>query len=226
MLSTQEWAIVWLSIQVAGASLLLLAIPGIVLGWLLARHQFPGKTALDVLVHLPLVLPPVVTGYVLLLVLGRGSTFGNWLHSIGVEFAFNWKGAAIAAAVMALPLLVRSVRLGIEMTDRRYEDVAATLGASPFKILMTVTFPLAIPGIIVGLMLAFARSLGEFGATITLAGNIPGQSQTIPVAIWSLSQSAHGDGPALRLVVISIILSVIALACSEWLNRRWKRGRL
>jgi molybdate transport system permease protein len=178
---------------------------------------------LDVLVHLPLVLPPVVTGYLLLILLGRSSVIGGWLHQLGFDIVLTWKGAALAAAVMALPLLVRSVRLAIEMTDQRYEAVAATLGASPFRIFMTVTLPLAIPGIIVGLMLAFARSLGEFGATITLAGNIPGESRTLPVAIWSLTQSAQGDASAMRLVVISIALSLLALGASEWLSRRWRR---
>lgn len=223
MLSTEEWAIVWLSIQVAGASLTLLLIPGLALGWLLSRRTFPGKTLLDVLVHLPLVLPPVVTGYLLLLVFGKRGVVGAWLHDLGLDIAFTWKGAALAAAVMALPLLVRSVRLGFDLADRRLEDAARTLGAAPARVFLTVTLPLAAPALVAGLVLAFARSLGEFGATITLAGNIPGESRTLPVAIWSLTQTPAGDAPAMRLVVVSLVLSLLALAGSEWLHRRWRR---
>lgn len=223
MLSTEEWSILWLSVQVAGTSLALLLIPGIALGWVLSRCRFPGKTLLDVLVHLPLVLPPVVTGYLLLLLFGRRGMVGGWLHDLGFDIAFTWKGAALAAAVMALPLLVRSVRLGFDLADRRLEEAARTLGAAPARVFLSVTLPLAAPAIIAGLVLAFARSLGEFGATITLAGNIPGESRTLPVAIWSLTQTPDGDAPALRLVIISLVLSVIALVGSEWLHRRWRR---
>ena len=223
-MTPDEWSIIALSIQVALGSLALLAIPGIALGWILARCSFPGRTLLDVVVHLPLVLPPVVTGYLLLLLLGRRGLIGGWLHDLGIDIAFTWKGAAIAAAAMSLPLLVRAVRLAIEMTDRRLEDAARTLGASPLRVVLTITLPLAIPGIIAGLVLAFARSLGEFGATITLAGNIPGESRTLPVAIYSLTQTPDGDTAALRLVVISLLLSLVALAGSEWLSRRWGRA--
>ena len=222
MLSAEEWSILWLSLQVAGTSLLLL-VPGIALGWLLSHRRFPGKTLLDVLVHLPLVLPPVVTGYLLLLLFGRRGVVGAWLHDLGVDIAFTWKGAALAAAVMALPLLVRAVRLGFDLTDRRLEDAARTLGASPWRVFLTVTLPLAAPALVAGLVLAFARSLGEFGATITLAGNIPGESRTLPVAIWGLTQTPDGDAPAMRLVVVSLVLSLVALAGSEWLHRRWRR---
>lgn len=224
MLSPEEWSILWLSVQVAGASLGLLLIPGIALGWVLSRCTFPGKTLLDVLVHLPLVLPPVVTGYLLLLLFGRRGVLGAWLHDLGLTIAFTWKGAALAAAVMALPLLVRSVRLGLDLADRRLEDAARTLGASPLRVFLTVTLPLAAPAILAGLVLAFARSLGEFGATITFAGNIEDQSRTLPVAIWGLTQTVDGDAPAMRLVVISLVLSLLALAGSEWLHRRWRRG--
>lgn len=223
MLSAEEWSIVWLSMQVAGTSLAILLIPGIALGWVLSRCRFPGKTLLDVLVHLPLVLPPVVTGYLLLLLFGRRGVFGAWLHDLGITIAFTWKGAALAAAVMALPLLVRSVRLGFDLADRRLEDAARTLGARPWQVFLTITLPLAAPALIAGLVLAFARSLGEFGATITLAGNIPDESRTLPVAIWSLTQTPDGEAPALRLVLISLVLSLIALAGSEWLHRRWRR---
>ena len=223
MLSAEEWSILWLSVQVAGASLLLLIVPGIALGWVLARCSFPGKTLLDVLVHLPLVLPPVVTGYLLLLLLGRRGALGAWLHDLGIGIAFTWKGAVLAAAVMALPLLVRSVRLGLDLADRRLEAAARTLGATPWRVFLSVTLPLAAPAILAGLVLAFARSLGEFGATITLAGNIPGETNTLPVAIWSLTQTPDGDAPAMRLVIISLVLSLLALAGSEWLHRRWRR---
>ena len=224
VLTPEEWSILALSLQVALGSLLLLAVPGIALGWVLARCSFPGRTLLDVLVHLPLVLPPVVTGYLLLLLLGRRGPIGGWLHDLGIDIAFTWKGAALAAAAMSLPLLVRAVRLAIELSDRRLEDAARTLGASPLRVLFTITLPLATPGIIAGLVLAFARSLGEFGATITLAGNIPGESRTLPVAIYALTQTPGGDDAALRLVVISLVLSLAALAGSEWLNRRWSRA--
>ena len=224
MLSAEEWSILLLSVQVAGASLALLLVPGIALGWLLSRCAFPGKTLLDVLVHLPLVLPPVVTGYLLLLLCGRRGPLGAWLHAIGLDLAFTWKGAALAAAVMSLPLLVRSVRLGFDLADRRLEDAARTLGATPWRVFITVTVPLAAPALLAGLVLAFARSLGEFGATITLAGNIPGESRTLPVAIWSLTQTPDGDGPALRLVAVSLALSLVALGGSEWLHRRWRRA--
>jgi molybdate transport system permease protein len=223
VLSSEEWSILWLSLQVAGVSLALLLIPGIALGWLLSRRQFPGKTLLDAIVHLPLVLPPVVTGYLLLVLFGKRGVFGAVLHDLGFDIAFTWRGAALAAAVMALPLLVRSVRLGFDLADRRLEDAARTLGAPPWRVFLSVTLPLAAPALIAGLVLAFARSLGEFGATITLAGNIPGESRTLPVAIWGLTQTPDGDGPAMRLVIMSLVLSLAALAGSEWLHRRWRR---
>jgi molybdate transport system permease protein len=223
VLSGDEWSILWLSLKVAGCSLLLLLMPGIALGWLLSRRQFPGKALLDVCVHLPLVLPPVVTGYLLLVLFGKRGVFGTVLHDLGIDIAFTWKGAALAAAVMALPLLVRSVRLGFDLADRRLEEAARTLGAPPWRVFLSVTLPLAAPALIAGLVLAFARSLGEFGATITLAGNIPGESRTLPVAIWSMTQTPDGDAPAMRLVVISLVLSLVALAGSEWLHRRWRR---
>jgi molybdate transport system permease protein len=223
MLSAEEWSILWLSMQVAGTSLVLLLVPGIALGWVLSRCRFPGRTLLDVVIHLPLVLPPVVTGYLLLVLFGRRGLMGTWLHDLGFDIAFTWKGAALAAAVMALPLLVRSVRLGFDLIDPRLEAVAHTLGAPPWRVFLTVTLPLAAPALIAGLVLAFARSLGEFGATITLAGNIPGESRTLPVAIWSLTQTPGGDEPALRLVVVSLVLSLAALGGSEWLHRRWRR---
>ncbi len=223
-LSADEIDILVLSLRVALASIVVLAVPGVLMGWLLARRDFVGKSVVDALVHLPLVLPPVVTGYLLLLVFGRRGIIGAQLEAwFGLHIAFTWKGAALAAAVMAFPLMVRAVRLAIEMTDREIEDAARTLGASPLRVALTVTLPLAAPGLLAGLVLAFARSLGEFGATITLAGNIPGESRTLPVAIYAYAQVPDGDAPLHRLVVISIAVSVLALVGSEWLSRRLAR---
>ena len=220
-LSTAEIEILALSLRVALTSMLLLALPGIALGWILARMRFPGRSLLDLLVHLPLVLPPVVTGYLLLVLFGRRGLLGAPLEDwFGLRIAFTWKGAAIAAAVMALPLLVRAVRLASEMTDRQVELAASTLGAGPLRVLLTITLPAAAPGILAGMVLAFARALGEFGATITLAGNIPGESRTLPVAIYAASQVPEGDPVVQRLVVCSIAISVLALLGSEWLSRR------
>lgn len=223
-LTGEETGVLLLSMQVALASIATLAVPGVLTGWLLARCNFHGKSLLDALVHLPLVLPPVVTGYLLLLLLGRKGLIGAPLEAwFGLHIAFTWIGAAIAASVMAFPLMVRAVRLAIEMTDRETEDAARTLGANPLRVLLTVTLPLAAPGILAGLVLAFARSLGEFGATITLAGNIPGESRTLPVAIYSYSQMPDGDASVQRLVLISVAVSVLALLGSEWLARRLAR---
>jgi len=187
---------------------------------LLARGSFWGKSLLDAVVHLPLVLPPVVTGYLLLISLGRKAPLGALLADFGIVFSFRWTGAALACGVMAFPLMVRAIRLSIEAIDRRMEDAAATLGASPCWTFMTVTLPLALPGIIAGMMLAFARALGEFGATITFVSNIPGETQTISAAIYTLIQVPGGDADALKLVVISIVICFAALLASEWFARR------
>lgn len=189
---------------------------GILTALLLARGRFWGRGALDILVHLPLVLPPVVTGYVLLLLFGRHGPIGHFLEAtIGVVFAFRWTGAALASAVMGFPLMVRAIRLGIEAVDRRLEEAAGTLGAPPLWVFFTVTLPLMLPGIIAGTILAFARSLGEFGATITFVSNIPGETETVPTAIFSLTQVPGGDAGALRLTLVAILLSVVALVASE-----------
>jgi molybdate transport system permease protein len=225
MPSAEEWSVLSLSLRVAAGSLALLLAPGIAMGWLLARRDFPGRAVVDTVVHLPLVLPPVATGYLLLLLLGRRSPVGAWLHDhLGISLAFTTGGAVVAAAVMAFPLLVRSVRLAIELTDRRLEDAARSLGAGPWRVLFTITLPLAAPGLIAGLVLAFARCLGEFGATITLAGNIPDQTRTLPVAIYTWSQVPGGDAMALRLVAISVAVSFLALLGSHLLQRRWRGG--
>jgi len=221
MLSDVEWEIVVLSLQVASTALVLMLVPGVAMGWVLARCRFPGKALVDAVVHLPLVLPPVVTGWLLLVACGRHSFIGRTLEAwFGWHLVFDWKGAVLAAAVMAFPLLVRAVRLAIEMADRDVERAAATCGAGPWRVFGTVTLPLAMPGILAGLVLAFARCLGEFGATITIAGNIPGESRTLPVAIWQYTQTPDGDAAVWRLVTISIVVSVAALVGSEWLARR------
>lgn len=227
MLTSAEWSALLLSLKVAAWAVLILLLPGVGCAWLLARRRFPGRMALDVLVHLPLVLPPVVVGYLLLLLLGRRGAVGRWLHdALGLDIAFTWRAAALAAAVMGFPLLVRAVRLAFEQVDPRIEQAARTLGAGPWRLFMTVTLPLSLPGVLAGVVLAFARSLGEFGATITFAGNIEGLTRTLPVAIFTYTQVPGGEGPALRLMLISIALSVAALAGSELLSSRLaKQGR-
>jgi len=220
-LSPQDWTAVALSLRVAAVSTVIALPFGIIIAMLLARGSFWGKSLLDAVVHLPLVLPPVVTGYLLLISLGRRAPLGAFLADhFGIVFSFRWTGAAVACGVMAFPLLVRAIRLSIEAIDRRFEDAAATLGANRGWTFMTVTLPLALPGIIAGMMLAFARALGEFGATITFVSNIPGETQTISAAIYSLIQVPGGDADALKLVVISVVICVAALLASEWLAKR------
>jgi len=220
-LSPQDWTAVALSLRVAAVSTVVALPFGIIIAMLLARGSFWGKSLLDAVVHLPLVLPPVVTGYLLLISLGRKAPLGAFLADhFGIVFSFRWTGAAVACGVMAFPLLVRAIRLSIEAIDRPLEDAASTLGANRVWTFATVTLPLALPGIIAGMMLAFARALGEFGATITFVSNIPGETQTISAAIYSLIQVPGGDADALKLVVISIIICVAALLASEWLAKR------
>lgn len=197
------------------------------LAYLLARGRFPGKALLDAVVHLPLVLPPVVTGFALLLLFGRNGPAGQWLESwFGVSVLFRWVGAAIAAGVMALPLMVRAMRLSIEAVDMRLAVAARTLGATRWHAFRTITLPLSLPGVIAGVVLGFARSVGEFGATITFVSNIPGETQTLPIAIYSQLQVPGGEAAALRLSVIAVLLSLAALVASEALARRWSRGRV
>jgi molybdate transport system permease protein len=194
---------------------------GLLAAYALARWRFPGKTLLDALVHLPLVLPPVVTGYLLLVVMGRRGVIGSFLDQhFGIVFSFRWTGAALAAAVMGFPLLVRAIRLSFEAADRRLEDAARTLGANRPFVFATVTLPLALPGILAGVVLSFAKALGEFGATITFVSNIPGESRTLPAAIYTYTQVPGGDTGAARLVVVAIALSILALVVSEILARR------
>ncbi len=219
-LTPEEWTAVALSLRVATVATLASLGPGLAVAWLLARRRFPGRALLDGLVHLPLILPPVVTGYLLLLVLGRRGTLGAALAEIGIVFSFRWTGAALACAVMGFPLMVRAMRLSIEAVDRRLEQAAATLGARPIAVFLTVTLPLSLPGCIAGAVLAFAKAMGEFGATITFVSNIPGETQTLPSAIYTLTQVPGGEGPALRLTLISVAVSVTALLVSEFLAAR------
>lgn len=197
---------------------------GIAVAWVLARLDFPGKAFLDALIHIPLVVPPVVVGYMLLLLLGRNGPVGAWLYdSFGVVIAFSWRGAAIAAAVMAFPLMVRAIRLSIEAIDPRLEQAARTLGARPLDVFFNVTLPLAGSGIVVGIILAFARSLGEFGATITFVSAIPGETTTLPLALYGLTQVPGEEGGALRLVIISLLVAFAAMLFSELIARRVRR---
>ncbi|MFH2092220.1 MAG: molybdate ABC transporter permease subunit [Pseudomonadota bacterium] len=211
-----------LSLQVSGWAVTCSLPPGIIAAWILARFQFPGKKLVDGMLHLPLVLPPVVTGYVLLIVLGKKGLIGSLLYkTLGITLAFNWKGAAFAAAVMAFPLLVRSVRLSIESIDQGLEFAAHTLGAGKFRVFFTITLPLMIPGMITGTILAFARSLGEFGATITFVSNIQGETQTLPLALYTLIQMPGGEQGALKLCILSVIIAMTALILSEILAKRF-----
>jgi len=220
-LTDLELEAIRLSLRVAFWSVTCSLPFGIGAAFLLARARFPGKGLLDGLIHLPLVIPPVVVGYMLLLLMGRKGPIGGWLyHTLGITVIFTWQGAALAAAVMGFPLMVRAMRLSLEAVDRRLEQAARTLGAGRFDTFRSVTLPLMAPGILTGLVLAFARSLGEFGATITFVSNIPGQTRTIPVAIYTLTQTPDGDAAALRLCIIAVILALIALILSEWLARR------
>ena len=199
---------------------------GLAVAWLLARYEFFGKTLLNVVLRLPMVLPPVVIGFVLLMLCGRQCPLGRWLYdSFGITLPFTWEGAALAAAIMAFPLMVRAMRLSIEAVDRKLETAARTLGAGRFNVFLTITLPLILPGILAGAVLAFARSLGEFGATITFVSNIPGETRTLPLALYSLIQTPGGEAGALRLVVLSILLSLAALGVSEAMARRL-RARL
>jgi molybdate transport system permease protein len=220
-ITPEEWTAIELSLRVAVVATLVSTPIGIAVAWLLARRDFWGKALLDAVIHLPLVLPPVVTGYLLLLSFGRKGPIGGFLdHYLGIVFSFRWTGAALACGVMSFPLLVRPMRLSIEAIDRRLEQAAGTLGATPWQVFLTVTLPLALPGIVAGMIMGFAKALGEFGATITFVSNIPGETQTISSAIYSLIQTPEGDMPALRLVIISAVMAIGALIASEFFARR------
>ncbi|CAN7301123.1 molybdate ABC transporter permease subunit [Bosea sp. LjRoot9] len=219
-LSPEEWTAVRLSLIVATTAMLASLPLGLGVAFLLARGRFWGKSLLDAAVHLPLIMPPVVTGYLLLIGFGRRGPIGQFLYDyFGIVLSFRWTGAVLAAAVMGFPLMVRAIRLSIEAVDRKLEDAAGTLGASPAWVFLVVTLPLCLPGIVVGMILCFAKAMGEFGATITFVSNIPGETQTLPSAIYTFTQVPGGEAGATRLTLISIAISVAALVVSEWMAR-------
>ena len=220
-ISETAWTAITLTLRIAVVATLVAAPLGIAVAWLLARKRFPGKVFIESLVHLPLVLPPVVTGYLLLLTFGRRGAVGAFLADhFGIVLSFRWTGAALACGIMGFPLLVRPIRLSFEAIDIRLEQAAKTLGASPWRAFLTVTLPLALPGIIAGMVLCFAKAIGEFGATITFVSSIPGETQTIASAVYALIQTPSGDREATQLIVISMILAFGALLLSEWFARR------
>jgi len=226
ILSDPEWQAVMLSLKVSSIAVLFSLPFGILTAWILVRCRFPGKSLLDSLIHLPLVLPPVVVGYLLLIGLGRRGVIGQYLYDwFGFSFAFSWRGAALASAVIAFPLMVRAIRLALEAVDMRLEQAARTLGAGRWRVFFTITLPLTLPGIIVGTVLAFARSLGEFGATITFVSNIPQETRTLPLAMFTLIETPGAEGAAARLCAIAIALALLSLLVSEWLAR-WGRKRM
>jgi molybdate transport system permease protein len=225
-LSPAEIAIVLLSLKVAFWCVVVLLLPAMLMAWLLVKKRFWGQSLLDALVHLPMVLPPVVLGYMLLVLLGRRGWIGAWLYEhLHIQFTFHWWGAVIASAVMAFPLMVRAIRQALYQVDLLLEQAAQTLGATPVKVFFTITLPLSYHGLLTGAILAFSRSLGEFGATITFAGNLEGETRTLPLAIYSLTQTPEGDAAALRLVILSVLVSVFALLASQWLERRLIRSQ-
>lgn len=223
-LTPEELSALQLSLKVALWCTLGNLIPGIAAGWLLAKKEFPGKALVDAALHLPMVLPPVVPGYLLLLLFGFNGPLGRWLNEwFGVSFAFNWKGAALASAVMGFPLMVQAVRLAMQLVDTRLENAARTLGASPVRVFFSITLPLALPGVLVGAILSFSRSLGEFGATITFVGNIADETRTLPLAIYTTINTPGGEAPAIRLIWISIVIALASLLVSNYLSKRAAR---
>jgi molybdate transport system permease protein len=225
-LTAAEWTAVMLSLRIATVGALVSLPFAVAVAYLLARGRFYGRTALDILVHLPLVLPPVVTGWMLLIAFGRQGPLGIFFErAFGLVFAFRWTGAALAAGIMGFPLMVRAIRLSLEAVDRRLEEAAATLGAGGARIFLTVTLPLALPGVGAGLILGFAKAIGEFGATITFVANIPGETQTLATAIYNTTQDPAGSGATWRLTAVAVAIAVAALTLSEALTGRWGRAR-
>jgi len=226
MIGAEEWGIIALSMKVSVVAVAATLPLAFAIAWLLARSRMPGKLLLDAIVHLPLVVPPVVTGWLLLIAFGRNGPIGAVLEQwFGITLMFRWTGAALAAAIMALPLMVRAIRLSIEAVDIRLEGAARTLGAKPLHVFRTITLPLALPGVLAGVVLGFARSIGEFGATITFVSNIPGETRTLPIAIYSALQVPGGEAMVTRLALISVALSLAALVASEYLARRSGAGQ-
>jgi molybdate transport system permease protein len=223
-LSPAEWSALLLSFKVAAWCTAVGLVPAIGLGWVLARYEFWGKALIDALVHLPMVLPPVVPGFLLLMLFGHQGWIGGWLFEhTGFSFAFNWKGAVLASLVMGFPLMVQSIRLSIQLVDRRLEDAARTLGAGRWSVFLTITLPLALPGILVGALLGFSRSLGEFGATITFVGNIADETRTLPLAIYSVMHQPDGEPMAMRLIAISLVIALAALLLSNAISKRMQQ---
>lgn len=227
ILTDYEVAALLLSLKVSTVAVLCSLPLGILCAWVLARLEFPGKSVLDSLIHLPLVLPPVVIGYLLLVSMGRSGFLGGWLYdTFGFSFSFSWRGAALAAAVVSFPLMVRAIRQALEGVDVRLEQAARTLGAGRFKVFFTISLPLTAPGIVSGMVLAFARSLGEFGSTITFVSNIPGETRTIPLAMYSFIETPGAEAQAARLCVIAILISLASLIASQWLSKRAQQRTL
>lgn len=227
MLNEFEWGALILSLKISTAAVLFGLPPALGAAWLLARREFPLKWLFDGLVHAPLVVPPVVVGYLLLAGFGRQSPIGGFLHDyLGLTLAFTWKGAALAAGVMAFPLMVRALRLSLMAVDRRLEAAARTLGARPWDVFFSVTLPLAAPGVLSAVVLGFARALGEFGATISFVSNIPGETRTLPIALYSLLQTPGSEGASIRLAMLSLVIALAALALSEYLARRLRVSEL
>lgn len=221
MLSDSEWQALTLSAQVGLWATLLCLLPGVTCGWLLARKDFFGKPVVEAIVFMPMVLPPTVPGYLLLVTFGSQGIVGQWFkHHFNIEFAFNWKGAVLASAIIAFPLMVQAAKLSVQMVDRRLEYAASTLGANPLKVWLTVTLPLISPGILIGLIMVFSRSLGEFGATTTFVGNIEGETRTLPLAIYSATHQTDGEGMAMRLIMISLCFAFFSLLLSNIFSRR------
>ena len=224
MLTESEWQVLGLSAQVGLWATFLCLLPGIYFGWLLARKEFFAKPVLEAALFMPMVLPPTVPGYLLLVVFGSQGVAGQWLKThFDIEFVFNWKGAVLASAVIAFPLMVQAAKLSVQMIDRRLELAASTLGANPFKVWYTVTLPLMLPGILIGAIMVFSRSLGEFGATITFVGNIAGETRTLPLAIYSATHQIDGDAMAVRLILICVSLAFFSLLISNVMTRRAER---
>lgn len=224
MLTEYEISALLLSLKVSSAAVMFSLPPGILIAWILSRTEFPGKSLIDGLVHLPLVLPPVVVGYLLLISMGKQGAIGSRLFEwFGLSFSFSWQGAALAAAVVSFPLLVRAIRLSLDAVDTKLEQAARTLGAGRIKVFLTITLPLTLPGLLAGTVLAFARSIGEFGATITFVANIPDETRTLPLAMFSFIETPGAEAEAARLCVIAIVVALTSLLFSEWLTRRAKK---
>lgn len=221
MLSDYEIAALMLSLKVSSIAVLVSLPFGILCAWILAKTEFPGKSIFDSLIHLPLVLPPVVVGYLLLVTMGRQGSIGKLLYDwFGISFSFSWRGAALAAAVVSFPLMVRAIRQSLEAVDSRLEQAARTLGSGRWRVFMTITLPLSAPGIVSGMIIAFARSLGEFGSTITFVSNIPGETRTIPLAMFSFIETPGAEYQAMRLCIISVVIALISLMVSQWLTKK------